>query len=240
MSSKQRNKSFVGLQSLQLATATEQTAEGTDETNEAIDGEEISSESADTTLSAASTTYKEAGWEEINPEPQILPSAFHKEAEPEAPVIAPPVAQEPQILQPTTLTHFMKHVTDELTGYLCAVSPTKAIRDTDGAKWQKFLLDVMMRILSEQDQQTFNEKWSALLDFFHKNKDNLFNPNYVYRFVHKWNGSEAEINAFRMLVWVAMETSDLTKRAEGLSKIRMEKLQGLSVEQKNRLISFYS
>ena len=220
MSNKNKRLStgFGALQSLQTSQPTDESTGQSGETAEVATEQDQKDGLADTPAS---------------PEPVQPPTA---PVPPPPPVAAAPV---PVITPPSNPTEIrqMKSVIDQLTSYADSVNPKKAITEASGAQWQKHLHDVMISILDEPDPAVFRVKWTALLKFFHANKANLFNPSYAYRFINKWTGSNSEYENFRKLMWVAMTTSDVTSKQV---KINMDKLDGLTSDQKNRLVSFYA
>lgn len=188
---------------------------------------------------------EEVSWKDIKPEPQFFPPAIETVADVKP---ATPMVQVQRAVTATAAevsiqhldTRIMKQTSDELQGYLDAMLPAKRITEKDGGQWQHFLHGVIVRALSETDPQVFKQKWTAILRFFHDNKVALCNPNYIYRFMSKWPGSNTELVVFRLLVWILMETCDPVSRRAKFQGMTTKSLTGLSEHQRNNLNSYYA
>ena len=219
---KRLGSGLSALQSLQTSQTTDEPVADPTETSDAV----------------TEATTEQVQWSDVSNTAEVFapaPAAVSPVVASTPVVVAPPSVITPPS-NPTEIRQ-MKSIIDQLTSYADAVNPKKAITEVSGAQWQKHLYDVMISILNEPDPAVFRVKWTTLLKFFHDNKTNLFNPSYAYRFINKWTGSNSEYENFRKLMWVAMTTSDVTSKQV---KINMDKLDGLTPDQKNRLVSFYA
>lgn len=128
----------------------------------------------------------------------------------------------------------------ELTQYAEHMDRTKTIDPVEGGKWQYSLFTLVKSILNADNQEVFNKEWATLLNFFNKNKEGIFNDNFIFRFPEQWPGSATEFTQFRRLIYTAIHTADPKTRKKNLAEIAIETVaEGMNQNQRNKLISFY-
>lgn len=128
----------------------------------------------------------------------------------------------------------------DLNGYAEAMAKTAAIVPEQGGQWQYSLFGSIKGILQTQDQEAFNQEWATLLQFFHKNKDGVFNEKFIFRFPEQWPGSTNEYTINRRVLYVILQTADVQTRAKALRELDLSlAFEGLSEDQRGKLFSFY-
>ena len=128
-----------------------------------------------------------------------------------------------------------------LVSYTEAMDTSKSIDPEEGGKWQYNLYHTIMTVLNTEGQSDFNQEWNTILQHFFKNKDGIFNENYIYRFPHYWAGSASEFVIFRRIVFLLISTADPATRRKELSFIKLDvATEGLTEAQRNRIINFYA
>lgn len=131
-------------------------------------------------------------------------------------------------------------IESELTNYMEVMDPKKPIDPNVGAQWQYSLLQTMKSILNQPEFSVFAKEWTVLLNFFNKNKDEMFNENYMFRFPQNWTGSQTEFSQFRRLVFLAIQTADPKDRKKATSHMDMTKVtEGMTEAQASKLLNFY-
>lgn len=128
----------------------------------------------------------------------------------------------------------------ELNNYATAMDKSKSIIPEEGGKWQHSLYMLIKGTLNVPEQETFNQEWNTILQFFNKNKDGIFNEKFIFRFPEQWTGSATEFTSFRRLVYTIIQTADPKSRKKVLESINFDMVaEGLTEVQRNKLISFY-
>jgi len=128
----------------------------------------------------------------------------------------------------------------DLANYAEAMDKKKVINPEEGGKWQYSLFTTIKSILNAKDQEEFNKEWNTLLMFFNKNKDGIFNENFIYRFPEQWPGSTNEFTIFRRVIFVILQTADVKGRKKALESLNLGKVaEGMTEAQKNKLFNFY-
>lgn len=128
-----------------------------------------------------------------------------------------------------------------LVGYAEAMDISKPIDPEEGGKWQYNLYHTIKNVINADNQADFNQEWTTILQFFFKNKDGIFNENYIYRFPHYWTGSASEFTSFRRIVYLIIATADPATRRKELASIKLDVVtEGLTEAQRNKLINFYA
>lgn len=128
----------------------------------------------------------------------------------------------------------------ELNNYAEAMDRKKAINPEVGGKWQFSLYQFIKTLLNSPNQEEFNKEWTTLLNFFAKNKDGIFNEQYLFRFPEHWPGSPVEYATFRRVLFTIIETTDPKTRRKAVTTLDLTKVtEGLTEAQKQRLFNFY-
>jgi len=129
----------------------------------------------------------------------------------------------------------------DLTNYAEAMDKEKAINPEEGGRWQYSLYTTIKDILNAKDQEEFNKEWNTVLTFFNKNKDGIFNENFIYRFPEHWPGSATEYTTFRRIIHVILQTADVKNRKKTVESIKFDMVtEHLTEDQKNKLFAFYN
>lgn len=137
--------------------------------------------------------------------------------------------------------HLVNQVNMELGNYLEVMQVGKSVTPEIGATWQYSLFTTFKTVLNASSQEEFNASWNSLLAFFFDNSKEVFNENFIYRFPEHWVGSGSEFTIFRRLVHVALSTCNTKQRRKALADLDLEKAtEGLTEDQKNKLLTFYS
>lgn len=131
-------------------------------------------------------------------------------------------------------------IESELTNYMEAMDPSKPVNPAEGGQWQYSLLQIIKGILSKTEFSDFSKEWTVLLNFFNKNKENMFNERYMFRFPQNWVGSDVEFSQFRRLVFLAIQTADPKERKKAASHMDLTKAtEGLTESQASKILNFY-
>lgn len=129
----------------------------------------------------------------------------------------------------------------ELKIYAEEMHPGKAISHEEGAKRQSGLYKLIMSILSTPNQADFNKEWNTLLSFFHQNSDGVFNEKYMFRFADRWLDGPTSYAFFRRIIYTIIQTANPATRRKAMESIVMERLiDGLTFDQKQKLVNFYA
>lgn len=129
----------------------------------------------------------------------------------------------------------------DLNNYAEAMDKTKAINPEEGGRWQYSLFNTIKSILNAADQETFNKEWTTLLNYFNKNKDGIFNENFIFRFPQNWPGSPQEFTMHRRIVYTLIQTANPKTRNKTIADINMAMVtEGMTQAQRNRLNAFYN
>jgi len=126
-----------------------------------------------------------------------------------------------------------------LDNYKEALDPKKAINPEEGVKWSMSLHKVFLDALNKKEYNEFKEEWTEIINYFRENKDNpYFNENAIFRFTPYWYGSE---KLFRRLAMLIIYSTTPESRKVIIEKTDFNTyLEGLTEEQKQKLITFYS
>lgn len=126
-----------------------------------------------------------------------------------------------------------------LDNYKEALDPKKAINPEEGVKWSMSLHKVFLDALNKKEYNEFKEEWTEIINYFRENKDNpYFNENAIFRFTPYWYGSE---KLFRRLAMLIIYSTTPEGRKVIIEKTDFNTyLEGLTEEQKQKLITFYS
>jgi hypothetical protein len=128
----------------------------------------------------------------------------------------------------------------DLSSYAEAMDKTKAINPEEGGRWQYSLYNTIRGILNASSQEVFNQEWNTLLAYFNKNKDGIFNENFIFRFPEQWTGSATEFTLFRRVLYTIIQTADPKARKKALVDINMAMVsEGMTEAQRNNLFTFY-
>lgn len=162
--------------------------------------------------------------------------------------VAPPPVQEKEVVktpapavktQQEGFTPVMK-VQRDLVNYAEAMDNKKSIVPEEGGKWQYSLFSTIKEVLNAKDQEQFNREFNTALQFFHQNKDGIFNENFLFRFPEQWPGSSNEFTSFRRIVYVMIQTANAKTRKAELKHVNLELVvEGLSQAQRTKLLNFY-
>jgi len=129
----------------------------------------------------------------------------------------------------------------DLIAYSEALDKSKIVSSEEGAKWQYSLFTTLKRTLNNPSQEEFNKEWTTILNFFHKNKDGIFNEYRMFLHLENWPGSPNEYIAFRSLVFLLIQTADPKVRKTYLRDKTTEQYGNFLTEhQKNTLLAYYS
>lgn len=129
----------------------------------------------------------------------------------------------------------------DLNNYAEAMDKTKAINPEEGGRWQYSLFNTIKSILNAPDQETFNKEWNTVLNYFNKNKDGIFNENFIFRFPQNWPGSPQEFTMHRRIVYTLIQTANPKTRNKTIADINMSMVtEGMTEKQRNHLNAFYN
>ena len=129
----------------------------------------------------------------------------------------------------------------DLNIYAEAMAKTKAINPEEGGRWQYSLFNTIKSILNAPDQETFNKEWNTVLNYFNKNKDGIFNENFIFRFPQNWPGSPQEFTMHRRIVYTLIQTANPKTRNKTIAEINMSMVtEGMTEKQRNHLNAFYN
>jgi hypothetical protein len=129
----------------------------------------------------------------------------------------------------------------DLISYMESVDPKKSVSAEHGAEWQHSLFQTIKRVVNNPDPEAFKVEWAALLAFFHKHADAMFNENYMFRFQANWKGSPKDFNQFRHLVYMAIRTANPATRKKEFNDCNFGRASSiLPAAAANNLINFYS
>lgn len=131
-------------------------------------------------------------------------------------------------------------IENSLASYAEAMDRKNSIVPEEGGRWQYSLYTTIKSILNTTNSEDFTKEWSTLLHFFNKNKDGIFNENFIFRFPEQWPGSTTEFTIFRRIVYMVIQTADPKERKKALASINMAMVvEGLNEDAKNKIFSFY-
>lgn len=129
----------------------------------------------------------------------------------------------------------------ELQKYTEKMFRNKETTLAEKGKLQYALFSLFKEVLANPSQELFNREWNTILYYFHKNRDTIFNENFMFSHPEQWSGSEKEYVSFRHLAYLLICTSDVKTRKENLSSIRLDRVtESLNEDGKNKILSFYS
>lgn len=132
-------------------------------------------------------------------------------------------------------------IAQQLGDYMYTMNPKKAMDPVLGGQWQKTLFILLRGILANQDQTTFRQEWTTVLNVFNENKEGVFHENYIFRFPQHWNLSTSEVTLFRRLVTVIIQTADPEERTGYSSKARLDLVtEGMTEVAKNNFLNYYA
>ena len=224
-----------------VSVATDQ--KGTEMNQEAIDNTSAETQEdqqpAETSQSTEQTTQDTSVSEqsvehvEENKETQVV----HKVSTPSP---DKKVSHQSSTQKPEGFTPVFKIELD-LNNYAEAMDKTKAINPEEGGRWQYNLFNTIKSILNTADQETFNKEWTTLLNYFNKNKDGIFNENFIFRFPQNWPGSPQEFTMHRRIVYTLIQTANPKTRNKTIAEINMSMVtEGMTEKQRNHLNAFYN
>lgn len=148
---------------------------------------------------------------------------------------------QPSEIPQQLATRIMKTVERDLISYMESVDPKKSVSAEHGAEWQHSLFQTIKRVVNNPDPEAFKVEWAALLAFFHKHADAMFNENYMFRFQANWKGSPKDFNQFRHLVYMAIRTANPATRKKEFNDCNFGRTSSiLPAAAANNLINFYS
>ena len=128
----------------------------------------------------------------------------------------------------------------DLIGYAEAMDSKKAVVPEEGGRWQYSLFTSIKNVLNTADQNQFNKEWATILNFFHKNKNGIFNEKFLFRFAEHWTGSTTEYTTARRLLFTLIQTADPKTRRTALASIKLDMVtEGLTEAQRVKLLNFY-
>lgn len=148
---------------------------------------------------------------------------------------------QPSEIPQQLATRIMKTVERDLISYMESVDPKKSVSAEHGAEWQHSLFQTIKRVVNNPNPEEFKVEWAALLAFFHKHADAMFNENYMFRFQANWKGSPKDFNQFRHLVYMAIRTANPATRKKEFNDCNFGRTSSiLPAAAANNLINFYS
>ena len=128
----------------------------------------------------------------------------------------------------------------DLIGYAEAMDSKKAVVPEEGGRWQYSLFTSIKSVLNTADQNQFNKEWATILNFFHKNKNGIFNEKFLFRFAEHWTGSTTEYTTARRLLFTLIQTADPETRRTALASIKLDMVtESLTEAQRVKLLNFY-
>jgi hypothetical protein len=232
--SKNRNRYNVGVATDQKGT--EMNQEAIDNTStETQEGQQPAETSQSTEQTTQDTSVSEQSVEHVeeNKETQVV----HKVSTPSP---DKKVSHQSSTQKPEGFTPVFKIELD-LNNYAEAMDKTKAINPEEGGRWQYSLFNTIKSILNAPDQETFNKEWNTVLNYFNKNKDGIFNENFIFRFPQNWPGSPQEFTMHRRIVYTLIQTANPKTRNKTIAEINMSMVtEGMTEKQRNHLNAFYN
>ena len=128
----------------------------------------------------------------------------------------------------------------DLISYAEAMGSNTAVVPEEGGRWQYSLFTSIKNVLNTADQNQFNKEWATILNFFHKNKNGIFNEKFLFRFAEHWTGSATEYTTARRLLFTLIQTADPKTRRTALASIKLDMVtEGLTEAQRVKLLNFY-
>lgn len=232
--SKNRNRYNVSVATDQKGT--EMNQEAIDNTSaETQEGQQAAETSQSTEQTTQDTSVSEQSVEHVeeNKETQVV----HKVSTPSP---DKKVSHQSSTQKPEGFTPVFKIELD-LNNYAEAMDKTKAINPEEGGRWQYSLFNTIKSILNAPDQETFNKEWNTVLNYFNKNKDGIFNENFIFRFPQNWPGSPQEFTMHRRIVYTLIQTANPKTRNKTIAEINMSMVtEGMTEKQRNHLNAFYN
>ena len=231
---KNRNRYNVSIATVQKGT--EMNQEAIDNTSaETQEGQQPAETSQSTEQTTQDTSVPEQSVEHVeeNKETQVV----HKVSTPSP---DKKVSHQSSTQKPEGFTPVFKIELD-LNNYAEAMDKTKAINPEEGGRWQYSLFNTIKSILNVPDQETFNKEWNTVLNYFNKNKDGIFNENFIFRFPQNWPGSPQEFTMHRRIVYTLIQTANPKTRNKVIADINMSMVtEGMTEKQRNHLNAFYN
>ena len=232
--SKNRNRYNVSVATDQKGT--EMNQEAIDNTSaETQEGQQPAETSQSTEQTTQDTSVSEQSVEHVeeNKETQVV----HQVSTPSP---DKKVSHQSSTQKPEGFTPVFKIELD-LNNYAEAMDKTKAINPEEGGRWQYSLFNTIKSILNAPDQETFNKEWNTVLNYFNKNKDGIFNENFIFRFPQNWPGSPQEFTMHRRIVYTLIQTANPKTRNKTIADINMSMVtEGMTEKQRNHLNAFYN
>jgi hypothetical protein len=232
--SKNRNRYNVSVATDQKGT--EMNQEAIDNTSaETQEGQQPAETSQSTEQTTQDTSVSEQSVEHVeeNKETQVV----HQVSTPSP---DKKVSHQSSTQNPEGFTPVFKIELD-LNNYAEAMDKTKAINPEEGGRWQYSLFNTIKSILNAPDQETFNKEWNTVLNYFNKNKDGIFNENFIFRFPQNWPGSPQEFTMHRRIVYTLIQTANPKTRNKTIAEINMSMVtEGMTEKQRNHLNAFYN
>lgn len=134
----------------------------------------------------------------------------------------------------------MRNIESQLNNYAAAMDPKQPTTQEDQGRWSYTLFQLIRSTLVSTPEESFRAEWAAILGYFQKNAENIFNENFLFRAPHHWTGSDAEFATFRRIAYVLIETANPQTRQKALARLNLERATvGLPEAGRNRLLSFY-
>ena len=134
----------------------------------------------------------------------------------------------------------MRNIEAQLNNYAAAMDPKQPTTQEDQGRWSYTLFQLIRSTLVSTPEESFRAEWAAILGYFQKNAENIFNENFLFRAPHHWPGSDAEFTTFRRVAYVLIETANPQTRQKALARLNLERAtDGLPEVGRNRLLSFY-
>ena len=232
--SKNRNRYNVSVATDQKGT--EMNQEAIDNTSgETQEGQQPAETSQSTEQTTQDTSVSEQSVEHVeeNKETQVADQVS-------TPSPDKKVSHQSSTQKPEGFTPVFKIELD-LNNYAEAMAKTKAINPEEGGRWQYSLFNTIKSILNVPDQETFNKEWNTVLNYFNKNKDGIFNENFIFRFPQNWPGSPQEFTMHRRIVYTLIQTANPKTRNKTIADINMSMVtEGMTEKQRNHLNAFYN
>ena len=232
--SKNRNRYNVSVASDQKGSEMNQENidSNSDESQEGQQPDEVS-QSTEQTTQDTSVSNQSVDLVEENKETQVV----HQVSTPSP---DKKVSHQSSTQKPEGFTPVFKIELD-LNNYAEAMDKTKAINPEEGGRWQYSLFNTIKSILNAPDQETFNKEWNTVLNYFNKNKDGIFNENFIFRFPQNWPGSPQEFTMHRRIVYTLIQTANPKTRNKTIADINMSMVtEGMTEKQRNHLNAFYN
>lgn len=229
--SKNRNRYNVSVAPQQQGS--EMTQETTENTSTETQEENQTSQGTEQTSEETSTSNQDVSLVEETNKTQVVHQV--STPSPEKKVSSQPSTQKTEGFTPVFKIEL------DLNNYAEAMDKTKAINPEEGGRWQYSLFNTIKSILNAADQETFNKEWTTLLNYFNKNKDGIFNENFIFRFPQNWPGSPQEFTMHRRIVYTLIQTANPKTRNKTIADINMAMVtEGMTQAQRNHLNAFYN